>query len=174
MKIKKGAIIAVILSAISCSMSVNAFEYDDVVSKHSLISNSYYTVNRVASNKSSTSSTKMSVYLAAGASGKSNEISFRFSSIPSNAKISKIVLNGGKVSSSGMGAAIPEKVYLISPDGYEYVNTWGVGNKIEITNFIHGKTNGVWKMYFTATNISSTDYSLVSYSNSKMTVYYNT
>lgn len=116
----------------------------------------------------------MSIYLAANASSKSNEISFGFSSTPSNATISKVVINGENVSSSGMEAAIPDKFYLISPNGYEYVNTWGVGNIIEIENFMHGKTNGVWKMYFTATNVSYTDYSIVSYSNLKMTVYYNT
>ncbi len=69
---------------------------------------------------------------------------------------------------------IATTVVLTSPDGYEYENTWGVGNKITIDNLFHNTTNGYWSLYFNASNVSSSGYSVLSYARPTVTIYYRT
>lgn len=126
----------------------------------------------ILTSKTVTASDGLALYLPAGQGDTSNIVSFKFSTIPADAEITKIVIDGGKASTSGMGIVVPGTVTLTSPDGYSYNNPWGMDNIITITKLGHKNTSGVWNMYCTANNYSSSNSAILTYSTVKLTIYY--
>lgn len=134
------------------------------------------TYDMSASTFSSNSSTKsasgnMGLFLNAGASGTSSEASFNFN-LPSNAKVTKIQITPGSVSTSGKGAILPQRVNITSPDGNKNTLSWNHNSMTSTSQFFYDNADGIWRVSFYGTNISGWDFAASTYSSPKMTITY--
>lgn len=129
-----------------------------------------------ASTWSSNSSTKsasgnMGLFLNAGASGTSSEASFNFN-LPSNAKVTKIQILPGSVSTSGMGAIVPQKVNITSPKNRTESISWNHSSMTSTSEFFYDDADGIWRISFEGLNVSGFNYGVSTYSSAKMTITY--
>ena len=158
MKILKN--VTSILAAIM--IAVNVFTCS-TASAEEFVSSTNDTASLYISRDKVVTGSKISLGLSAGQKGKSNEVKLNVSGIPDDAELTKITIVGTNASMSGDGLTIATSVTLVAPNGRKYTNSWGVGNKIEITNFYHEETNGDWTLYFEGQNVASSGYSVLSY-----------
>lgn len=173
MKLFKSIIRTVATFAVAVSMVTANVSAATVPLEHTE-KNATLSLNATRS-KTLSSITDLSLYLTPGGYGDSNVISFNFApSIPSNAIVTKIEIHVSKYTAGGKGIILAENVTLISPNGDTYVNTWSAGLNITIYNVNQEDPSGIWKMYFTGTNLSSKDSASLIYSNPSVTLYYTT
>lgn len=115
----------------------------------------------------------MSVSASAGKTANSNTITFNFNSLPDNAVIEDIKVDCSNVSHiGGMGAIVAQSLTITSPDGITQVIPWKSGNIISTSLFDGKSVKGTWSVYMTGTNISSSYYGGIKYSNVEMTITY--
>ncbi|MBU2698949.1 hypothetical protein Ga0466249_000028 [Sporomusaceae bacterium BoRhaA] len=132
------------------------------------------TVFASSASKTFTSRDTMSLYLAPGATGNSNAITFNVYGLPTGAIVTKARVDADTIiQHSGMGAILSINASLKSNVTNDYVTLpWGPGN---ITNFTTGITggNGAWSFYYRGTNVSSSYDSAKWYQGVTLTIYYN-
>ncbi|KOS64536.1 hypothetical protein FJQ98_00960 [Lysinibacillus agricola] len=129
-----------------------------------------------SSSKTVTSRDTMSLSLAKQASGDSNVITFNFSGLPSDAVVTKVVVDANSgITYGGNGAIVSNRVHIKneSMDNYTFA-PWGSLNKTEITTGVIGKpAAGTWSIYYNGTNVSTLGSAWKSYASPKLTVYYS-
>lgn len=131
-----------------------------------------------------TASSSMGVALDPGASGWSNVVNVRFSTLPSNARVQSIkVVPGTATVNSGnsnmLGAVLPSKLTVTAPNGQSTNISWA--NTMTSTAFSNILAKGTWTMSFYGTNLTQpTGNSMndllrvgsVSYKQAKITITY--
>lgn len=123
--------------------------------------------------KTVTSLKDLSIVASAKETADSNTITFNFSSLPDNAVVKDIKVDCSNYSHiGGMGAIVAQSLTIISPDGVVNIIPWKSGNIISTSLFDGTKGKGVWSVYMTGTNISSSYYGGAKYSNVEMTITY--
>lgn len=115
----------------------------------------------------------MSIFANAAETKDSNTITFNFSGLSDNAIVKGIKVDCSNLSSlGGMGAIVAQSLTVIAPDGTTYTIPWKSGNIISTSLFDGKNAKGVWSVYMTGTNISSSYYGGIKYSNVEMTITY--
>ena len=97
--------------------------------------------------------------LDAGESGTSLPVNFRFSTIPSNAKVQSIEIDPGKGIvnnniSDMLGAVLFENIYITSPQGEKVTLAWKASGMTDNTYFLNETAKGTWTAYVSGTNIT--------------------
>lgn len=103
--------------------------------------------------KKVTSSGKMGLVLEKGKSGDSSEVTFQVSGLPSNAVITRLEVNPGRL--GGQGAVITNYLNIRSSEDINQQIKWGgaADAVLEADNFVGRKANGTYTIYFNATCI---------------------
>lgn len=115
----------------------------------------------------------MSIFVNAAETKDSNTITFNFNGLPDNAIVKDIKVDCSNYShTGGMGAIVAQSLTIISPDGIVNTIPWKSGNIISTSLFDGTKGTGIWSVYMTGTNISSSYYGGAKYSNVEMTITY--
>ncbi|MCL1696762.1 hypothetical protein [Lysinibacillus sp. BPa_S21] len=130
-----------------------------------------------SSSKTFTSRDTMSLTLAQQTSGDSSVATFNVSGLPSDAVVTKVVVDANSgLTYGGNGAIVSNTVYIKNDSMSTYASApWGSLNKTEITTGVLGKiANGTWSIYYNGTNVSIlAGTSWKKYSSPKLTVYYS-
>ncbi|MGN0143404.1 MAG: hypothetical protein ACI398_00375 [Clostridium sp.] len=177
MKIKKSILSLMIVAAATCSIaSTNVYastSLDQVKSVNTISAYSSSNEKTVTANK------PMSLALNPGQTGYSNQISFNFKSLPSNAIVKSIEVDAGSGSKigSGLGAIMPNYILVTNPENETKQSTWGRGNVTNVSGFTADKASGTWYVSYCGTNIASASSGSrfvggVKYPNVKMTIKY--
>jgi len=130
-----------------------------------------------SSSKTVTSGDTMSLTLAQQTSGDSSVATFNFSGLPSDAVVTKVVVDANSgLTYGGNGAIVSNRVHIKNDSMDNYTSApWGSLNKTEITTGVIGQpAAGTWSIYYNGTNVSIlAGSSWKKYSSPKLTVYYN-
>ena len=168
---KKSRVVAVLMAftvAMATSAPVFAAEPEVSVSKNAAGETVYtqtvdmdeVVVPYVSSDsETKTASSSLGLALDAGESGTSLPVNFRFSTIPSNAKVQSIEIDPGKGIvnnniSDMLGAVLFTKITITSPDGKTASLAWKASGMTDSTNFLDKKASGTWTAYVTGTNLT--------------------
>ena len=131
----------------------------------------------VSSSKTFTSMDTMSLTLAQQASGDSSVATFNVSGLPSDAVVTKVVVDANSgLTYGGNGAIVSNRVHIKNNSMDNYTSApWGSLNKPEITTGVLGQpAAGTWSIYYNGTNVSIlSGISWKKYSSPKLTVYYS-
>lgn len=137
------------------------------------------TVSAAYRTKKVTATKKMTVGLNVGRTGSSNEITFSFTGLPSNAVISALRINPGSLTYSG--AVVSQSLTVRnSKTGVSQTIPWlGVPKRdVDADAFVGTKANGTYALSFVATceagpiGYPQTNYGWKSYSNSYIEIEY--
>jgi uncharacterized protein (UPF0333 family) len=128
--------------------------------------------------KTVTTAGPMSISLTrANVSAVSNSLSFNFSSLPANAVVTKVEINGGTMTFGGQGVITTDRMYVKNvTDGVVASVAWDqFFNKAVITsNLLGTAARGQWQVYFSGSKVGGNGVPAIkSYKNVKLTVYYS-
>lgn len=131
-------------------------------------------------NRTYTSSGKMELILNTGETGDSSEAVIKVTSLPDNAKITRLTVNVGKLSYNG--AIITNYLTIRSSNNRSEEISWnGQGNKTLTTSaFLSSKADGTYYISFNATSVGGffvggmqTNYATKTYSKPSITIYWD-
>jgi len=129
-----------------------------------------------SSSKTFTSRDTMSLSLDKQLSGDSSVATFNISGLPSDAIVTKVVVDANTgMTYGGKGAIVSNRIHIKNDSMTTYASApWGSQNKTTITTGVIGKpANGTWSIYYNGTNVSTLYNGWKSYASPKLTVYYN-
>lgn len=169
---KKSRKIVAMLMGLSMSMAVSvpafAAEPEVAVSK-SASGETVYTQTvsmdelvapyATSGSKTVTASSSLGLALDAGKSGTSTPVSFRFTTLPSNAKVRSIQIKPGSGvinnnNSNMLGAVMFTSITVTSPLGKTASLSWKASGMTDNTYFLNQQASGTWTAYVTGTNIA--------------------
>ncbi|TKH44232.1 hypothetical protein NST83_06615 [Paenibacillus sp. FSL R10-2782] len=190
MKKRLGAMLLAV--SMSAAMSVTAFAAEpNVKVSTNVAGETVYTQTvdvqlSAAPNASSSSKTvsagkSLGLALAPGKSGFSDQVSFRFTSLPLNAKVKSIEIDPGRgiINNNNknlLGAVVFSKLDVISPSGKSATIAWKPSGMTERASFLDQEARGTWTAQVFGTNIASSTgdrwFGSLSYKSVEMTISY--
>ncbi len=110
------------------------------------------------SNKSVTANKSLGLALDPGKSGSSVPVSFRFTSLPSNARVRSVEIDPGRgiVNNNNrnlFGVVVFSELDVFSPNGTSATLTWNPRGMTESANFLNQDARGTWTARVFGTNI---------------------